>query len=188
MSPVLWCWSTVWEEDVGDMAVEVEPSYQYSITCCCCVTDGSRGALWQSGVWHGSAYEAKVCHWIPPYGKNCIQWHSLTLAEYLWRPNSGCEHSEGWVVTFSSGNGDSGSTSAGEDFYEHGTQALVHCWWKMHSYWQWLRWKTVFCSWVLVLSKQCCCALCICCSFHRNKQEAVLLEWPMHMWAEERLL
>jgi len=31
--------------DVGGMAVEVEPSHQYPITCCCCVTDGSRGDI-----------------------------------------------------------------------------------------------------------------------------------------------
>ena len=28
----------------GGMAVEIEPSHQYSITFCCCMTDGSRGA------------------------------------------------------------------------------------------------------------------------------------------------
>ena len=48
--------------DVGGIAVEVEPSCQYSITFCCCVTDGSRGAVQQNGVWHGSAYEEKVCN------------------------------------------------------------------------------------------------------------------------------
>jgi len=26
--------------------------------------------------------------------KNGTHWHSSTLAEHLWRPNSGCEHSE----------------------------------------------------------------------------------------------
>jgi len=30
----------------GSMAVEVEPSHQYPIPCCCCVTDGSKGAQW----------------------------------------------------------------------------------------------------------------------------------------------
>jgi len=30
---------------VDDMAVEVEPSHQYSVTCCCHMTDGSRGAV-----------------------------------------------------------------------------------------------------------------------------------------------
>ena len=78
----------------GVMAVEVEPSHQYSITFCCCVTDGSRGALWQNGMWHGRVDEAKVCHWFLPWGENGTYWHSLMLAEYLWIPNSGSEHSE----------------------------------------------------------------------------------------------
>ena len=39
--------------------------WQYSITFCCCVIDGSRGADWQNSIWHGSAYEAKVRNWIP---------------------------------------------------------------------------------------------------------------------------
>jgi len=34
------------------MAVQAEPSYQYSFTCWCCVTDGSRGAVWQHDIWH----------------------------------------------------------------------------------------------------------------------------------------
>ena len=43
--PILLCWPVTAEADGGGMAVEVEFSHQYSITCCCCVTDGSRGAL-----------------------------------------------------------------------------------------------------------------------------------------------
>ena len=35
MPPMFWCWSATSEADVGGMAVEVEPSHQYSITCCC---------------------------------------------------------------------------------------------------------------------------------------------------------
>jgi len=33
------------EADGGGMAVEAEPSSQHCATCCCCVTDGSRGAV-----------------------------------------------------------------------------------------------------------------------------------------------
>jgi len=33
------------EVDVGGVAVEAEPSHQYSIMCCCRVTDGSSGAV-----------------------------------------------------------------------------------------------------------------------------------------------
>ena len=51
-------------------------------------------AVWQNSVWHGSAGEKKVCRWIPPCGKSGTHWHSLTLAERLWRPISGCEHCE----------------------------------------------------------------------------------------------
>ena len=64
------------EVDAGGMAVEVEPSHQYSITYCCHVTDGSRGAAWQNGIWHGSVYEAEGCYWIPLCRK---KWHPLTF-------------------------------------------------------------------------------------------------------------
>ena len=43
--PILSCWPMTSEADIGGTAVEVEPSHQYPITCCCCVTDGSRGAV-----------------------------------------------------------------------------------------------------------------------------------------------
>lgn len=48
--PILLCWPVTSEADVGGMRVEVELSHEYSITFCCLVTDGSRGAVWQSGV------------------------------------------------------------------------------------------------------------------------------------------
>ena len=91
MPPISLCWLVTSELDVGGMAVEVEPSQIYSITFCCHVTDGSRGAFWQNGVWHGSEDKEKVCHWIPLCRKNGTHWHSLMLAEHLW---SGCEYSE----------------------------------------------------------------------------------------------
>ena len=105
MLPILFCWPTTSEADGGGMTVEVEPSHQYSITCCCHVTDGSRGAVWQNGVWHGSADEAKVCQWIPPCAKNCTHWHSWMLAECLCRLNCGCDYSEA-VVHFGSSDSD----------------------------------------------------------------------------------
>ena len=88
---MLLCLSMTSKVDVGGMEVETEPSQQYSIACCCCAADA---AVWQNGVWYESAYEAKVCHWIPPYEKeNGIHWYLSTLAEHLWRQNRGCEHS-----------------------------------------------------------------------------------------------
>ena len=66
---ILLYWPTTSEADVGDMAAEVQPYCHYSIKFCCRVTDDSRGAVWQNGGWHGSAYEAKVRNWIPQCGK-----------------------------------------------------------------------------------------------------------------------
>ena len=52
-----------------------------------------RGSLTQ---WHlpWKHVWSKVWNHISLFGKNGTYWHSLTLAEHLWRPNSGCEHSE----------------------------------------------------------------------------------------------
>jgi len=44
MPPILLCWPTTPVVDAGGMAVEAEYSHHYSITFCCHVTDGSRGA------------------------------------------------------------------------------------------------------------------------------------------------
>ena len=102
MSPILLCWPIISEADVGDMAVEVETSCQYPITFCCCVTNWSRGAVWQNSVCHGCAYKPKVCHWIPPRRKNFTRWHWLMHANCWWRSNSGCSSVRWWVVCFSS--------------------------------------------------------------------------------------
>jgi len=45
MTPILLCWLTMSEADVGDMAVEVEPSRQYTVKFCCHAIDDSRGAV-----------------------------------------------------------------------------------------------------------------------------------------------
>ena len=45
MPPILSCWPMMSEVDADGMAVEVEPPHQYSITFCCNVTNGSRGAV-----------------------------------------------------------------------------------------------------------------------------------------------
>ena len=62
---VLYSWPTTAEDDDGGMAVEIEPSHQHPIRSCCRVTDGSRGAVWQNGVWYGSADEAKAKKMAP---------------------------------------------------------------------------------------------------------------------------
>jgi len=45
MLPILLCVPTISKRNVGAMAVEVGPSHKYCVTCCCHVTDGSRGAV-----------------------------------------------------------------------------------------------------------------------------------------------
>ena len=50
MPPILFSQHTTSEVDTGSMAVQVEPSHQYSITFCCCVTDSRRGALLHNDV------------------------------------------------------------------------------------------------------------------------------------------
>ena len=45
MPPILLCWPTTSEADVGGMAVEVEPSHQYSVNFFRRATDDSRGAV-----------------------------------------------------------------------------------------------------------------------------------------------
>jgi len=70
---------------------------------CCCVTEGSRGAVWQNDVWHGSVYEAKVCQWIPPCRKKCTLSHSLELAQHLQKPVN-VSTVRWWVVCFSCDN------------------------------------------------------------------------------------
>ena len=94
MPPISFCWPMMSAVDVDGIAVEAESSCQHSIPFCCCLTDGSREAVWQNGIWCWNEYEAKVCHWIPLCGKNSTHWHSLVLAEHSWRPNSDYEHSE----------------------------------------------------------------------------------------------
>jgi len=44
MPPILLCQLMTSEVDVGGMTAEQETSHQHSVTCCCRVTDGSRGA------------------------------------------------------------------------------------------------------------------------------------------------
>ena len=92
------------ESRCGGIKAEVEHSYQYSVPFCCNATDSSRGAVWQNGLWHESADEAKVWNWIPPRGKSGTNWYSSVLAEHWWRPNSGWKESDavGGMFCFSS--------------------------------------------------------------------------------------
>ena len=142
MPPILLCWPTTWEADVGGMAVEVEPSHHYPVTFCCCVTDGSRGAVWQNTMWHGSVQEATT---ESLHVEKC---HPLTFTDVYRRYTE----TKQWMWAQWDGGAVSGIAviSSGADFYEGSMQALVHrcseskanggdCW------------KIVFCSWEFAL-------------------------------------
>jgi len=45
MPPILLCWPTTSEVDIGMAVEEAESSCQYSAAFCCCATDSSRGAV-----------------------------------------------------------------------------------------------------------------------------------------------
>jgi len=48
------------------------------------------------------------------------------LAEHLWRPNNGCQHSEAASGAFKQWQQRPWITSTGTGFSEHGTKAVVH--------------------------------------------------------------
>jgi len=103
MPPISLCWPTESEVNVNGMMVEVEPSNQYAVAYSYHVTNGSRGAVCPKGTWHGSANEAKVCHWIPPNGKNDIKWSLLNVHGHQTVDVSTVSW---WVVCFSNGDSD----------------------------------------------------------------------------------
>jgi len=94
----LLCWPMMTSEtDFSHMAVEAKPFHQHSVTFCCCATDGSRGAVWLNDM-EVIIKQRDVIELL--CGKKIAIWHSLILAERLWRPNNGCKHSEVVCDTF----------------------------------------------------------------------------------------
>jgi len=114
MPPILICFPTTSEMDVGGMAVEVQPSHRCSITCCCHVTDDSWEEVWQNGAWHGCVYEPKVWNWISACGKT-----PLTFTNACWtfmETKQNVSTVRQWVVHFSSNSSYSGSSLLMEVF------------------------------------------------------------------------
>lgn len=68
--PILLSWPTM---------SEIELSSQHSATCCC-VTHGSREAVWHNGTWHGSAHEAKAS--LNSHTQKTF--HPLTFIDTCW--------------------------------------------------------------------------------------------------------
>ena len=134
MLPVLLSQPMMSEVDVDGIEVKVQPFPQCSVTHCCCATDGSRGAVWPNGIWHGRAYEAKVCHWIPPCRENGSPlmfvddcWCLLNVSGDQTMDVSTVRRC---MVHFSIGDGNVNGKPCPDgfaDFYKSGMQAFVHC-------------------------------------------------------------
>ena len=100
MHPIILCWSTRSVVYGGCMAVEAKLSHQYSVTFCCYMRDGSRGAVWQNSIWHGSVYEARgVTEFL----------HAEKLLSIYGDQTVGVRTVRQRVLHFSSGNNDIGS-------------------------------------------------------------------------------
>ena len=93
MPPILLCWLTMSEVDVG----------QYSVTCCCCATDGSRGAVWIIPHSH------RIIEWLGVEGTSRIIKFQLPCHRQGWKPldqeldqvaqspiQPGIKHWQGW--------------------------------------------------------------------------------------------
>ena len=133
MPPILLRWTMKSEADVCGTAAQVESSHQYSITCCCRVTDSRRGTVWQNSIWHWSQYEAKERLWIPLCSKNSTSdIHQCLMNIYgdqevdVNTVKAGLcrQHflSNDAIITAVK----QGVMSAGANFYEHNMQAVHH--------------------------------------------------------------
>ena len=71
--------------------VEARPPCQYHMQFCCCVTDGSRGAVWWNSVIHGNASLAKMWNLILPMQKTLLPltftvacWMFMETKQWMW--------------------------------------------------------------------------------------------------------
>lgn len=129
MTATLFYWPTTSEADVGGTAVECEPSHQYSITCCCRVTDGSRGAVWHMASDMEVRMKQRCVTELLHERKNGSHWHSMTLADWLWRSNSrklDCVGNIFLEMVLSQQLWNRGSPPTGADISKCTMQALVH--------------------------------------------------------------
>ena len=153
--------------DGGGMAIEAEPLHQYSLTLSSHVTHGSRGAVWKNGIWHGSTYEAVVWNWKLPCGKNSTHWWFLKFSG----DQTVDVNTVVWCVSaFETATWKTGQVLGSHaDFHKHVFQSFVHCWQKfiatggeyVEKYVEYFVAENLLC--------QCCCTLCVYCSFHGTK-------------------
>jgi len=93
-------WSTSSEEDVGDMAVEVETSLQYPVRSCCCATDGRRRQS-DKTVSNIDVQTKQRC--VSLISSMWKKWHPLICINTCWMYVNTVRL---WVVHLSCGNSD----------------------------------------------------------------------------------
>ena len=116
------------EADVGGMAVEAGPSCQDSITCCCHVTTGGRGAVWKNGIRHASGMKQRgvtvflLAETVAPIDIHAC-WRFMENKQWMWAQwGGGCCFSEVATVMWKTHHVPDGHA----DFYEYSMQALAH--------------------------------------------------------------
>lgn len=70
-------------------------SFPYSITFCCCAAGGSRGAVWQKGMWYGSVY-------VSLNSSLWKKWHPLTFNNTCWvfvETKQWMQWNSGWCIS-----------------------------------------------------------------------------------------
>ena len=78
MPPIFLCFVTRSEADIGGMAVEAEPSHQYSIMFCCHVMDDSRRGTLTEWCLTGECAGSKGVSLSSSMQK---KWHPLTFID-----------------------------------------------------------------------------------------------------------
>ena len=85
MPPILLYWPMMSEVDV----VEVEPFHQSPVKFCYCVTDDSRGVVWQNAVWH-----------VPAKQRCGTEFHhagKMEASDIIQHQRKSSRHSRWWV-------------------------------------------------------------------------------------------
>jgi len=140
--PILLWWPTISEVDNVGMAVEVEPSHQYSVTFRCHETWQQRGSLTKWCL----TWKRIGNKWVSLNSSMHKKWHPLTFTDACWmliETNQWMwmQWGRGWCISAVM----TVVTSTGADFYECSMQALVHCWQKCTANGV-VCWKIAFCS------------------------------------------
>jgi len=113
------------------------------------MTDGSRGAVWQHGIWLGSMKQKCGTEFlqIEKIAPTDVHWHLLNIDVDQTVDVSIARQ---WVVCFWSVDTDSGPPLLVQTFTSMAHRLLFTG--QIHSSGWWLHWEMAFCSWEFALS------------------------------------